>query len=70
MKGEIETPSHCDDVYQDDGLRSASCSNKNGEPLLEILKSELECGWSGAKRQELNLFVMTAFAISFMSFML
>lgn len=70
LKSQMDTSSNCDDIYQDDGLRSASCSNKKGEPLLEILKSELECGWSGAKRQEVNIFIMIAFAVSFVSLML
>ena len=31
------------------GLREATCSNKKNENLVEVLKSELECGWgSGA----------------------
>ena len=44
-------------------------SNKNGEPLLEILKSELECGWSGGSRQEVNILFLIVFAISFSSFL-
>lgn len=69
VKSQIEVPSECEELYQDDDLRSARCSNKNGEPILEILKSELECGWSGAAREEVNYLVLIVFAISFVSFL-
>lgn len=36
----------CDPVGDD--LRTAKCSNKNNASVLEILKSDLECGWSHA----------------------
>ncbi|XP_055618814.1 chaoptin [Toxorhynchites rutilus septentrionalis] len=41
-----------DDCEQSaDNLREATCSNKKNENLLEVLKTELECGWgSGATR--------------------
>lgn len=70
VKSQIEVPSDCEELYQDDDLRSVSCSNKNGEPLLEILKSELECGWSAAGRQVVNYLVLIVFAISFVSFLI
>ncbi|KAL1452518.1 hypothetical protein WDU94_006742 [Cyamophila willieti] len=31
-----------------DDLRLASCQNKRNEPLLDVLKQELECGWGAA----------------------
>ncbi|XP_055380900.1 chaoptin isoform X2 [Condylostylus longicornis] len=34
----------------DDDLRETQCSNKNNEQLMEILKSDLECGWDSAPR--------------------
>jgi hypothetical protein len=60
----------CDDPYIDDDLRSAKCSNKNNVPLLEILKTELECGWSSSSREEVNIFLLIAFMIGFTAFML
>lgn len=65
LKGQQSVLNNCDDIYQDDDLRSARCSNKNGEPLLEILKSELECGWSSAIRPGLNVFMLVSFAVTF-----
>lgn len=49
---------HCDQRYQphyasdgiDDDLREARCTNKNAQPLLEVLKAELECGWDAGAR--------------------
>lgn len=68
VKSQIDIENNCDDIYQDDDLRSARCSNKNGQPLLEILKSELECGWSGASRlQEVNFLFLTVFAFTLVS---
>jgi hypothetical protein len=61
---------HCDDLFDDDDLRSARCSNKNGEPLLEILKSELECGWSSSDQPQVNYFVLVTFALLFPTFMI
>lgn len=61
---------NCDDPQIDDDLRSATCSNKNGEPLLEILKSELECGWNASTKEEVNVFLLIAFMIGFTAFML
>lgn len=31
-----------------DDLRIAMCSNKNNNSVIEVLKSEIECGWSKA----------------------
>lgn len=36
----------CDPVGDD--LREATCGNKNNASLLEILKTDIECGWSKA----------------------
>lgn len=70
IKTQMEVHNDCNDDHQDDDLRSARCSNKNGEPLLEILKSELECGWSSAARHEANIFIVIAFAFSFISLLM
>lgn len=41
----------CNDHDNDDDLRTAQCTNKNNQNVLEILKTEIECGWgSGADR--------------------
>ncbi|XP_037026425.1 chaoptin isoform X1 [Bradysia coprophila] len=34
----------------DDDLREVDCANKNNQQLLEVLKSEIECGWNGASK--------------------
>lgn len=62
----------CDDNYIDDDLRSARCSNKKGEPLLEILKSELECGWSSSTKIMINtdLLIMIAVVITLPTFLI
>lgn len=39
----------CDDTEH--GLRQAKCSNKRNENLVEVLKSELECGWGSSAIQ-------------------
>lgn len=65
VMSEVKQAYDCEDPYIDDDLRSARCSNKNGAPLLEILKSELECGWSSSTRAEVNIFILVAFAIAF-----
>lgn len=70
IMSQMEIQDDCDDYHQDDDLRSARCSNKNGEPLLEILKSELECGWSSSGRQEVNVLIVIAFAFSMLSFLI
>lgn len=68
---QIDIDDDCDDFYPDDDLRSARCSNKNGEPLLEVLKSELECGWSGSSRLTVQHVVfMGTFMITFVTFLL
>lgn len=71
VMSEISENQHeCDDPYIDDDLRSARCSNKKGEPLLEILKSELECGWNSSPKMEaLNIFILVAFVIGLPSFL-
>lgn len=70
IKSELTQNDDCDNTHADDDLRSARCSNKNGEPLMEILKSELECGWSGSSRKEVNIFILLGFMICFTSFIL
>lgn len=70
VKSQTQIDENCDDFYPDDDLRSVRCSNKNGEPLLEILKTDLECGWSGSSRLTTqNIFTIIAFMITFVSFM-
>lgn len=48
----------CNDI--DDDLRETKCSNKNNQQLLEILKSDIECGWdSSSTRLEIALVSVT-----------
>lgn len=53
----------CDDPFEDDDLRSVRCSNKNGDSLLEVMKSDLECGWSSASRQSLDVYIALAVTV-------
>ena len=32
-------------------VRDVACRNRDGRPLLDALKTELECGWSAASRR-------------------
>lgn len=49
----------------DDDLRQAWCSNKQSQQLLEVLKSELECGWDAGVRDGANgLLVLTLTGVS------
>lgn len=34
----------------EDDLRETQCDNKNNARLLEILKSDIECGWGTASK--------------------
>ncbi|XP_059621285.1 chaoptin [Phlebotomus argentipes] len=34
----------------ENGIREAECSNKGSQSLMEVLKSDLECGWDSAPR--------------------
>lgn len=65
------TPENCDDPFDDDDLRTVRCSNKNAEPLLEVLKNELECGWSGSTRlSQMNIIVLILFPILLITFII
>lgn len=46
--------------FNDHGLREVTCSNKKNAPLLEVLKSELECGWgsSGSRLEKTALVLL------------
>lgn len=39
----------------DDDLRQAQCSNKQSKQLLEVLKSDLECGWDSGAHGEASV---------------
>ncbi|KAB5471230.1 hypothetical protein F9003_23925 [Bacteroides fragilis] len=41
----------------DDDLRETKCANKNSQQLMEVLKSDLECGWDAGSRIELAMSV-------------
>lgn len=50
----------------DDDLRTAQCSNKNNQSVIEIMKTEIECGWSSASRVDgfaLLIALSTAFFV-------
>lgn len=41
-----------------DDLRVAVCNNKANKTLIEVLKTDLECGWSSADRAYVSLFMV------------
>lgn len=55
----------CED--HEHGLRQAKCSNKRDSNLVEVLKTELECGWgSGAETlQRISVVVMLSLVFIF-----
>lgn len=51
MQSEFHTPINVNkkDCDSQDDFREVRCKNKNNQRLVEVLKTELECGWgSGA----------------------
>lgn len=34
--------------HADDDIRNSECPNRNNQSLIEVLKNEIECGWSSA----------------------
>lgn len=70
VKNQIESNIECDEIYPDDeDYRLVRCSNKNSETLLEVLKNELECGWSGASSNHVNLIISTIVTFALMIFL-
>lgn len=47
----------------DDDLRNAKCSNKNNQSVIEIMKTEIECGWSSSSRISGFTIIVTIFSI-------
>lgn len=44
----------------DDDLRTAKCANKNNQSVIEVMKTEIECGWSSScKNIEFSLLIGT-----------
>lgn len=43
-----------------DDWRTSSCQNKGNRSLIEVLKTDLECGWSCAARVSGGLLVLVA----------
>ncbi|GLV45240.1 chaoptin [Carabus blaptoides fortunei] len=50
----------------DDDLRDAVCVNKGNSSLLEVLKTEIECGWSHAVRCNISLILLLITSFLFM----
>lgn len=49
----------------DDDLRLARCDNKQQQSMLEVLKTDLECGWnSGESLRGATLLVLTLLAFT------
>ncbi|XP_044258031.1 chaoptin isoform X2 [Tribolium madens] len=44
--------------HTDDGLRNTLCANKNNRSLVEVLKSDIECGWSKASMEKLMIWLV------------
>lgn len=43
--------------HADDDLRMAQCHNKNNASLVEVLKTDIECGWSAASLSRASYFI-------------
>lgn len=43
--------------FVDDDLRNSKCANKNNESLIEVLKTDIECGWSGCTKIKFNFII-------------
>lgn len=44
--------------HASDDLRDAQCGNRNNQSLLEVLKTDIECGWSSALRFKFSFFLL------------
>ncbi|XP_055716156.1 chaoptin [Phlebotomus papatasi] len=42
----------------ENGLREAECSNKGSQSLIEVLKSELECGWDSSSKIDSEMIIV------------
>lgn len=54
----------------EDDLRETRCANKNDEPLLEVLKTDIECGWGAGSQSSaaLPVVVCTLLVSFFLTF--
>ncbi|XP_054280137.1 chaoptin-like [Macrosteles quadrilineatus] len=67
------TPDHQADPHclgAEDDLRETHCANRGHQPLLEVLKADLECGWGAGSRTTntftlLTLTVLLSFFVAF-----
>lgn len=50
--------------HTQDDLRNSYCSNKNNQSLIEVLKTDIECGWSKASSQK--EYVILIFVVSYL----
>ncbi|XP_031631630.1 chaoptin isoform X2 [Contarinia nasturtii] len=48
------TSCNTDENRFENELREVTCSNKQSQQLIEVLKSDLECGWNGASSFTIN----------------
>ncbi|XP_063912433.1 chaoptin-like isoform X1 [Zophobas morio] len=44
--------------HADDDFRNTVCSNKNNRSLIDVLKADIECGWSKAPLQNFAIWLM------------
>lgn len=51
-------------LHIDDDLRQATCTNKQSQQLLEVLKSELECGWDSGAHGTANVALVLAVTVA------
>ncbi|CAH1114704.1 unnamed protein product [Psylliodes chrysocephalus] len=55
--------------HTEDDLRTAYCSNKNNHTVIDVLKTEIECGWSDSPRltgYSLPAIILTVVTVLFM----
>lgn len=57
----------CEDTEH--GLREATCPNKRNENLVEVLKTELECGWGSGGEKLQRISVILILSLGFLLWM-
>lgn len=69
-KSPSDTPFFTDHDYTcrhaDDDLRTSLCANKANQSVIDVLKNEIECGWSSAptgSRANMCLLILTGLKI-------
>ncbi|CAG9859084.1 unnamed protein product [Phyllotreta striolata] len=55
--------------HTEDDLRTALCNNKNNHTVVEVLKTDIECGWSKSHRLERSSLIVLVIAVISIKFL-